>query len=95
MKEIIIIGAGGHAKVVIDSIEEINKRKNEFRILGLLDDNAGGEILGYKIIGSFADVEKFDDNIFFHIAICNNELRENIYNTNKDRKFLTIVYLAL
>ncbi len=48
-KKIIIIGASGHAKVIIDIIE----KEKKFLITGLIDNNkkTGETILGYKIIG--------------------------------------------
>lgn len=54
MENIVLIGSSGHAKVIIDIIE----KKGVFNISGLIDsfrDN-GEEILGYKIIGSEADL---------------------------------------
>ena len=49
MSKVILLGAGGHCKVVIDHLQI-----NGEQIIGVLDDNpelAGGEILGCKIIG--------------------------------------------
>ena len=46
MEEIIIIGGGGHAKVLIDCLEQEGK----YKIMEVVDDNpALHEILGYKI----------------------------------------------
>ena len=50
MTEVIGLGAGGHAKVVI----EILKLNNEFQIIGLLDernDKVGTELAGVPILG--------------------------------------------
>lgn len=38
MKNIILIGAGGNASVILSTIFDINKDKNLFKILGFLDD---------------------------------------------------------
>lgn len=46
-ENIVLLGAGGHAKSLIDVIEQ----ENRFRILGLVDNAKSGEILGYKILG--------------------------------------------
>ena len=47
--DIIVIGSGGHAKVVIDSIE----KQNKYNIIGLIDSfqAVGVEVYGYKVIG--------------------------------------------
>ena len=49
MNRIILLGGGGHCKVVIDNLQISGKN-----IVGILDDNpefAGSDILGCKIIG--------------------------------------------
>ena len=54
MKDIIIIGAGGFGREVAWLIEDINKEKLEWNIVGFVDDNAstqGSEINGYKVVG--------------------------------------------
>ncbi|WP_127836706.1 acetyltransferase [Clostridium prolinivorans] len=49
MKKIVLVGAGGHCKVIIDII---NSNK-EFEIAGITDKlNIGGNLLGIPIIGS-------------------------------------------
>ncbi|WP_338358908.1 acetyltransferase [Yeosuana marina] len=54
MDKILIIGASGHAKVVIDIIE----RQNTYQILGLIDSfkEVGASLLGYKILGTEEDL---------------------------------------
>ena len=46
--KILIFGASGHAKVIIDVIE----KEAKYEIVGLIDPNKdeGEEILGYKIL---------------------------------------------
>jgi len=46
-KDIILIGAGGHAKVCIDIIE----CENKFKILGFVDSKKKGKFLNYDILG--------------------------------------------
>ncbi len=54
MKNIILIGCGGHARSVIDLIESTG----EWNIHGLigLRDQAKGTVMGYPVIGSDADL---------------------------------------
>jgi sugar O-acyltransferase (sialic acid O-acetyltransferase NeuD family) len=50
MRKIIVYGASGHAKVLLDILE----RGSEYEIAGLLDDNAestGPEVFGYRVLG--------------------------------------------
>ncbi|MFD0961400.1 acetyltransferase [Paenibacillus chungangensis] len=49
MSDIVIFGAGGHAKAVIDTIEQ----QGRYRIIGLLDANqpTGKRVYGYEILG--------------------------------------------
>lgn len=48
MKEkLIIVGAGGHSKSVIDSVDQ-----NSYEIVGFLDDNRTGFHFGFPILGS-------------------------------------------
>jgi len=59
MKEILLIGGGGHCKSVIDVIEQ----ENRFKIAGIIDKKEliGKEVLGYKVIGSDDDLESLFD----------------------------------
>lgn len=54
MQHIVIVGASGHAKVVVDILE----RQGEHRIAGLLDRSrpVGERLLGYEILGREADL---------------------------------------
>lgn len=76
MEEVIIIGAGGHAKVVTDIII-----KSGDKVLGFLDDNIemGKEIVcGIKVIGKISDCYRYESSRFI-IAIGNNKIRKEIY----------------
>ena len=50
MKNIILIGGGGHCKSVIDVIE----KEKKYKIAGIIDkpELLGAKVLGYKVIGS-------------------------------------------
>lgn len=81
MNRLIIVGAGGHGKVIADSAI-----KNGYTDIGFVDDNATGECMGFPITGTCTDIEKFDDgNTDFVIGIGNNATRKMIaekYNVN-------------
>ncbi len=90
VKDIIVIGCGGHSKVIIDAIE----RAGEFRIRGYLDDNKYG--LGYKnyiILDKITNALLYDDErTWFVIAIGNNNLREAISKKFQKLKYATIIH---
>ena len=55
MKNILLLGSGGHASTVIDIID----RDLDFNIIGLVSNNLYSEVLcGYKIIGQDKDLAK-------------------------------------
>ena len=72
---ILIIGASGHGKVVVDVA--INMKK--WQTIAFLDDNDGLESsMGIRVIGKSVDVFKYiEDNDVF-VAIGNNATREKI-----------------
>lgn len=80
-KKVIIIGAGGHAKVIADIIE-----KSEDIVYGFLDDNIekGKNIIkDYKVLGKISEcnyIQSNDKHMYFIIAIGNNYTRKCIYN---------------
>lgn len=74
MCDLIIIGGGGHAKVIADIATA-----NGYNILGFLDDNdAACEFSGIKRLGKIEDCVKYSDKAKFIIAIGNNTVRKNI-----------------
>jgi UDP-perosamine 4-acetyltransferase len=55
--KIVVYGAGGHAKVILDILE----REERYQIAGLIDDDPcreGGEFFGYPILGDGETLQK-------------------------------------
>ena len=79
--DILIIGAGGHSKVVIDILSEYDE---QFNILGLLDDNKdiyGQFVLGNKILGSIEHIKNYDiHNTRFVMSIGDNKKRRLLFD---------------
>ena len=68
MKEIILIGGGGHCKSVIDIIEQEGK----FKIAGIVDklEFLGTKIFGYEVIANDNDLINYRGKksyIYLHI----------------------------
>ncbi|MBQ2873138.1 MAG: acetyltransferase [Bacilli bacterium] len=79
MKEkLIIIGAGGHSKSVIDSVNQ-----EKYNIEGFLDDNKTGKHMGYPIIGKkLEDIDKYENYKYF-VAIGDIVSRKMWFETLK------------
>jgi sugar O-acyltransferase (sialic acid O-acetyltransferase NeuD family) len=59
MKNLYIIGASGFGREVLDTVNEINKRKPEWKVAGFIDDDSAkkGELLGdVPVLGSADDI---------------------------------------
>lgn len=73
-KRVIIIGAGGNAKVIADIV-----RLNNDQIIGYLDDDAAKRATDQIILGKVCDVEKYiASNYLFIVSIGNNQIRKVI-----------------
>lgn len=61
MRKIILIGAGGHAKSVADSLD-----KTKYQLFGFIDGNKAGTHLGLKIFGSqIEDIPDYKEYSYF------------------------------
>ena len=78
LKEVIIIGASGHGRVIADILEETP----EYRILGFIDSYKakGTQVLGYQVLGDLGDMEKeFKDRaVHAIVGIGDNWTRKTI-----------------
>lgn len=74
--EIIVIGASGHAKVVIDVLE----KQGAYNAISLIDDNPelkGLDIYGYKVLGGKTDISSRNGNLCL-VAIGDNRIRYEV-----------------
>lgn len=93
MKDLILVGGGGHCKSVMDVAESA-----EFRILGVLDrpEFVGKDVLDYKVIGTDDDIPKYVSKAEFVVTvgfIKNPDIRIRLFNQIKSAggKLATIV----
>ncbi len=84
-KEIILIGAGGHAKVISDII-----KKNHDIVYGYLADIAPNDV-SLNWLGKIDDYYKYKDKLFI-IAIGSNEARKIISDKCKDINYYTAIH---
>ena len=82
MKEIILIGGGGHCKSVIDVIEQ----ESQFVIVGIVDQPKliGTDVLGYPVIGRDSDLESLAKKYTYALVtvgqIRSSEARIKLFN---------------
>ncbi len=96
MNKIIILGAGGNSKVIIDillsSSEYLNK---ELLIEGILDDDRSKkELMGYPVLGNTELIQelKKDQEVCFINGVGNNFTREKIYSQYEGIKWYTAIH---
>src|SRR3989338_8385118 len=79
---IVVFGAGGHGKVVLDILLESGSD-----VLGFLDDDSsksGEEIRGFKVLGDWSYIER-NGSVRAALGIGNNAIREKVFRRAKDR----------
>lgn len=87
-KKLIMIGAGGHAKVCYDIAQKMNK----WHEIIILDDNLENDY--FEILGPISEFEDYIDTSDFFVAIGDNETREEITSEliNKDATMSILVH---
>src|SRR5690625_2238312 len=87
-KRLVMIGAGGHAKVCYDIAQKLNKW-NEIIIL---DDNPENDY--FKISGSISELENYIDDSDFFVAIGDNKTRKEMTSKliNKNGTITTLIH---
>lgn len=87
MKNVVIIGAGGHAKVIADIVECSGDS-----VLGFLDGfTSATTFLGKPILGKDTDFKKYIDYDFI-VAIGDPNARERIVNSMDGAKWYTAIH---
>ena len=71
MNKLIIIGAGGHGKVIADIAQKLGR----YEEIVFLDDRGVKEELGFPIIGKTSDVQKYVNSADFFVAIGDRGVR--------------------
>ncbi len=89
MKDILLIGGGGHCKSVIDAIE----MEGKFNIVGIVEKypNKSKEVLGYPLIGTDDDLAELRKKYSYAIItvghIQSNTIRLKLYRKIKELNF--------
>ena len=96
LEKIVVIGASGHASVIIDCIE----KENKYQILGIINtENIGNTFLGYPILGDdthIPNIQKNYPSIKYIIAIGDNIQRNKVYDklihTTPEMQFASVIH---
>ena len=80
-KDLILIGAGGFAKSVIDSIDE-----KKYKIFGFIDDIKRGIHLGYPILTNNLDSIEKKENYCYFISIGDNKKRKKWFKKLEENR---------
>lgn len=96
MTKIMIIGAGGYGREMLQWIKDINEVKPTWEIAGFLDDNLkalDGIECDYPMLGRVADWQPADDEVFA-LAIGTPRAKEKIVGYMKARGavFATVIH---
>jgi sugar O-acyltransferase (sialic acid O-acetyltransferase NeuD family) len=74
-KNLLIIGASGHGRVIADVALKMNKWKN----IAFLDDNDNLElVMGIEVIGKSGDFHRYIEDYEIFVGIGNNNIREKL-----------------
>jgi sugar O-acyltransferase (sialic acid O-acetyltransferase NeuD family) len=97
MQKLLIYGAGGHAKVIVDILHQCR----DFEIAGLIDDNpekVGEKLLGEEVIGTFSDLVRLssEDMGLTLLAIGDNRTRFYVWRKLEEAgikcKYVTAIH---
>ena len=86
MTDVIIIGAGGHARVIADIV-----RCRHDRLLGFLDDNARGSVGDIPVLGTIKDYVNYPDASFI-IGIGNAAVRRKVAEQMEGVQWYTAIH---
>lgn len=94
--DLIIIGASGFGREVLQIVKDINKQKPTWNVLGFLDDNPAAlddYECDYSVIGSIMEWMP-KENEYFVMAIANPKIKEAVTKEleGKGAKFVSIIH---
>lgn len=96
MKQLIIVGAGGFGRELLQWCKDIQRVKKEWDILGFLDDNPGaldGCACDYAVIGTISEWQPAQDQVFA-LAIADPKTKEKVAASLEGRgaRFVSVIH---
>lgn len=82
MKDIAIFGVGGFGREVLTLIQDINKVKPTYNIIGFFDDGheKGEKVNGYPVLGKTEELNSWPTEISIAISIGDPEIKKHVIN---------------
>ncbi|MDF1760604.1 MAG: acetyltransferase [Coxiellaceae bacterium] len=95
-KQLVIVGAGGLAREMVEFIEDVQKEGVDWQIVGFIDDNIESLTpfkMDYPMLGNIANYQP-NENSLHVLAVGNPKIRQAIYNTLQFRGavFITTIH---
>ncbi len=97
MKKLIIIGASGFGREVAWLVERINKKTQEWDLIGFIDDNISIQenvINGYRVLGTTNNIKDYPE-AYYVCAIGSSKVRsmiiEKVTQENPNIRFATLI----
>jgi UDP-perosamine 4-acetyltransferase len=93
MKKIIVVGGGGHGKVLVYTLKAL-----KHNVFGIVDSRFGGEVGGIKVLGNDSWLFEQDPKEFILVngigSVSFPEVRRKIFETYKDKNFsfMTVIH---
>ena len=96
MKDLIIVGASGFGREVLQIVKDINKKEPTWNILGFLDDNEealDGYECDYNVIGTIRDCNPEPEQNYV-MAIANPQVKEKVITLleSKGANFVSVIH---
>ena len=90
MKDIAIFGVGGFGREVLTLIQDINKVKPVWNVIGFFDDGyeIGYESHGLKVLGGVKELSEWKSPLALTIAIGTPQIKRNILKNIGDNEFI-------
>jgi sugar O-acyltransferase (sialic acid O-acetyltransferase NeuD family) len=98
LTNLVIVGAGGHGREVLDVVEALNRGESRFRLLGFLDDEGGDRPLlesrGARVLGPHTELAGLDASYVVGIGSGEARRRVDAFATAAGREAAVLVHPA-
>ena len=89
-KKLLLIGASGHGKVIVDIAI-----RNGYEVIGFLDDNPNiKDVMGFPVLGNVEKAAEYIDKVYMAVSIGNASIRSKIMSQliDKGAEFPVLVH---
>lgn len=96
LKKLVIVGAGGNGREILEWVYDINLAEPTWDFLGFIDDDPNaleGTNCEYQVIGNLNDWDRFED-VYFALGIASPATKEKVAGKlmSKNAKFATLIH---